>query len=163
MKIRIEESNHKFKILFSEDYEMSDLEKWEIFLGNILSSVTGSNVNFITVDPVHYSIGKELKNSQKLKRKGKEYLINWDIRLTESVLSLIKESDEFERRLLIILLEDSIVNLFSIIEGIESDTQFSLEELEIELIAIENDGRIFLWNCCPKDKREAIKKLLPSL
>ncbi len=61
-----------------------------------------------------------------------------------------------------IILEDNLTKLFRVIDYLGSNSQSSLDNLEIELIVIENDGKAFVWNCCQEEKREGIKQLLSS-
>ncbi len=90
--MKIEEGENKFKVLLSQHYKISEFHNWKKFLNAVLLSLSGFKANIITLDPMKYSIGTELKNSQKINRKGREYLISWDVSLTEEVLSSIAES-----------------------------------------------------------------------
>ena len=120
MKTTKNNQGNKFQISLDSEYSMKDLKEWNVLIMSILLLAKGQKTSLITISPQSYSVGEELGNYQKIKRGKWNYLINWDITLTEDVLHLITESEEFKRGLLFLVSSGNIKDIFKTIDAIDS-------------------------------------------
>jgi hypothetical protein len=104
MILKIQHDDNKVQILLSPKSSMEDLKEWDILIKSILSIIKGQKLVLITLNPQSYSLGQDLGNNQKFQRGKKNYLINWNVSLSEDILYLISESEEFKRGLLYLII-----------------------------------------------------------
>jgi hypothetical protein len=157
MKIQIENINNKLQISIPIKSSIENLIAWESLISKILLLLSEQKISLITIDPQLYSIGNELGNSQKVKRNNKYYLINWDIVLSENILHLITESEEFKRGLLFIIISEKVKDIFNAIDAID------FNNLDIELILLEGDATILSFYNIDKGREIVINNLLSQI
>ena len=151
MKTTKNNQGNKFQVSLDKNHSMEDLKEWNILVMNILLLAKGQETSLITISPQSYSVGEELGNHQKIKRGKLDYLINWDIALSEDIIHLIVESEEFKRGLLFIILSGNIKDIFRTIDAIDSVGSIDFIKLEVEIIVLEEDGKTLIWNCLTKE------------
>jgi hypothetical protein len=156
MKTTNESQLNKIHISIERFSSVEDLKEWRrVILRNLLL-LKGRKTSLITLSPQSYSIGYELDNCQKLIRAKKEYLINWDITLTEDVINFIANSEEFERQLLFIVLSENMKEIFEIMDMSSNISSYDFSKLFVEIIVLENDGETLIWNNPSKEIKEAL-------
>lgn len=151
MKTTKYNQGNKFQISLDSEYLMEDVKEWDILIMNILLLAKGQKINLLTLYPKWSSLGDELGNYQKIKRGKRDYLINWDITLSEDVVHLITESEEFKRGFLFLILSENIKDIFEIIDAIDPVSPIDFSKLEIEIILLEDDGKVLTWNYPKKE------------
>jgi len=137
---------NRFQLSLEKPSSIEDLKEWDILILKNLLFLKGQKASLITLDPQEYSIGNGLNNCQKIKRLKKEFLINWDITLSEDFIQLISKEEEFERGLIFIVLSEKIVDIFNIIDTINPVGSIDFKNLDTEIIVLEDDGETFVWN-----------------
>lgn len=151
--------DNKFQISLERNSSMEDLNEWNNLVMNNLFLLKGLKVCLITIDPQPYSIGYELDNFQVIKRLKKDYLINWDIVLSEDFLQSIATSEELERGLILIVLSENIKDIFNIVDSVNSDGSINFDKLDTEIIVLEDDGETFIWNYPRKEVQASLANL----
>lgn len=146
MKTIKDNEGNKFQISLDTKYSMEDLKEWDVLIMNVLLLVKDQKISLITTSPQSYSIGEELGNYQKIKRGKREYLLNWDITLSEDIIHLIIESEEFKRGLLFLISSENMKDIFETIDAIDSVGSIDFSKLEVETVLLEDDGKTLTWN-----------------
>lgn len=159
MKTSNKIQDNKFQISIGSNHSVEDLKDWNVTVMKVLLLAKGTKATLITITPQSYSICEGLGNFQKIKRNKGEYLLNWNVLLSEENLSLIAESEEFRRGLLFIVLSASITDIFDTIDVINSVGVIDLSQLTVGIIVLEDDGETLTWNYPNKKIQESLLDL----
>lgn len=162
MKIEVIIKEHGLRLSLDDLHSIEDSTKWGLLIYNILALFQNKEVSLVTISPQKYSIGLELDNHQRLKRNNREYLMNWNVILTDEILRLIAESEEFERGLLFLILSDSLKSVFDTIDAIDSVGSIYFDNLKVQTVILEDDGKTLILSYLSKEMENAVNQLVQS-
>jgi hypothetical protein len=120
---------------------LSELSKWKTMLHEILRyALVHAKFCMYTLTPQKYSLGYELGKFNEMKSGKERILVNYIEGATEKLIYEITNSEEFERGILKIMInnEQKIINELSFV-----GTDYN--DVKDELIFCEDDGATFYW------------------